>query len=46
MEYYKETGSLDKPLSVCRDDLMLVDGYTRYIVAKEFNMDTVPVKYV
>ena len=40
--YFDEWGKLDKPITI-DDDYMLVDGYSRYVVAKEKGMKLVPV---
>lgn len=40
--YFDEWGKLDKPITI-DDDYMLVDGYSRYVVAKEKGLKLVPV---
>ncbi len=44
MEYAKNKGYLDEPVTINRDHL-LVDGYRRYYVAKELGWPCVPVIY-
>lgn len=51
---YVKLGYLDEPLSVVPETnedghpnkLLLVNGYIRYLIAKDWNFDLVPVKYI
>lgn len=45
LEYVKQHGHLDEPIWLKKDTLTLVDGYRRYIVAKQLEMSHVPVSY-
>lgn len=40
-EYYRQNGTIDTPIKIT-DKGLLVDGYTRYIAAKECGADLVP----
>ena len=44
-KYIEVNGMLDKPLILNKDNI-LVDGYSRYIIAKKFHLGDVPVKYI
>ena len=41
-KYYKKHGTLDKPITVNKNGVLL-DGYARYIVANTVKMEDVPV---
>ncbi|MGE7187274.1 plasmid stabilization protein [Peribacillus sp. NPDC006672] len=45
INYVKETGHLDEPLTINRGTNMLTDGYRRYIVAQQLELEIVPVIY-
>lgn len=45
MNYVKRTGCLDEPITINRDTKILTDGYRRYIAAKRFEMNLVPIVY-
>ncbi|MGE7595803.1 plasmid stabilization protein [Peribacillus frigoritolerans] len=45
VNYVKRTGHLDEPLTINRETNMLSDGYRRYIVAQQLDLDIVPVAY-
>lgn len=45
IEYYKKYGKLDKPLKVQRT-MILIDGYKRYIAAKELGLSEVEANFV
>lgn len=45
IDYVKEHGHLDEPIFLNKDTLRLVDGYRRYLVAKQLDMSHVPVSY-
>lgn len=42
--YYNQVGKLDKAITVDKDNV-LVDGYTRYMLAEMLGLESVPVKY-
>ena len=44
-DYYLKYGSIDKPIVVNRNNLLL-DGYVRYLVLKENNAEYAKVKIV
>lgn len=44
-EYVKENGKLDMPLIINKKTCVLMETYPRYLVAKEFNLKTVPVLF-
>lgn len=46
-ERYLKKGFLDEPITIhiMYGEYILVDGYTRYLVAKESKLTKVPVKY-
>lgn len=39
--YYKKNGKFDKPVVIVGDENLLVDGYKRYVAAKELNLPTI-----
>ncbi len=45
IDYVKENGCLDEPITINRETKVLTDGYRRYIVAEKLEMKTVPVTY-
>lgn len=45
IEYYQERGHFDKPITVHKETMRLVDGYKRYYLAKEWGLKRVPVRY-
>ncbi|MGG4264377.1 plasmid stabilization protein [Peribacillus simplex] len=45
VNYVKQTGHLDEPLTINRETNMLTDGYRRYIVAQQLELEIVPVAY-
>lgn len=45
VNYVKQTGHLDEPLTINRETNMLTDGYRRYIVAQQLELEMVPVVY-
>jgi ParB-like chromosome segregation protein Spo0J len=45
VDYVKQTGCLDEPITINRETKILSDGYRRYIVAKKMKLDLVPVVY-
>ena len=45
MEYFEKTGLFFVPI-VVTDDLVLIDGYTSYLVAKKYNLNKVKVEYI
>lgn len=45
IEYVKQYGHLDEPILINKESLVLIDGYRRYLVAKQLEMSDVPVAY-
>lgn len=45
IDYVKKHGHLDQPIWLEKNSLLLVDGYRRYLVAKQLKMSHVPVSY-
>jgi hypothetical protein len=45
IDYLKQTGHLDEPITINRETKTLIDGYRRYIVSKKENLNLVPVVY-
>ena len=45
LNYVKQSGYLDEPIMINRDTKILSDGYIRYIVAKDIEMNVVPIVY-
>lgn len=45
IDYVEKHGHLDKPIWLEKNSLLLVDGYRRYLVAKQLKMSHVPVSY-
>ncbi|MBT2615509.1 plasmid stabilization protein [Bacillus sp. ISL-78] len=45
VNFVKQNGHLDEPLTINRETNMLTDGYRRYIVAQQLELDIVPVVY-
>lgn len=45
MEYFEQTGLFYVPI-VVTDDLVLMDGYTSYLLAKKYNLTKVKVEYI
>lgn len=43
-DYYRNTGEFESPIILTRD-FVLVDGYTSYLIAKEQELDKVPVYF-
>lgn len=41
IEYYKQHGQFDKPIVIRGENNLLVDGYKRYVAAKEMNLTSV-----
>jgi hypothetical protein len=43
-KFVQKNGRIDKPIHLCREEntYWLVDGYRRYVVAREFGFDEVP----
>lgn len=41
MAYYKNHGKFDKPVVLKGDNNLLIDGYKRYIAAKEMGLDSI-----
>lgn len=44
-DHIKYAGFLDSAIKVDKETMTLVDGYRRYVVAKELNIELVPVVY-
>ncbi|SDY83765.1 host factor-I protein [Thermoactinomyces sp. DSM 45892] len=44
-QHLEKTGELDTCIVVHQETMLLVDGYTRYIVAKERGIASVPVRW-
>jgi hypothetical protein len=45
IDYVKQAGCLDEPITINRETKVLTDGYRRYIVAEKLEMKIVPVMY-
>jgi len=45
INYVKQNGHLDEPLTINRETNLLTDGYRRYIVAQQLELEIVPVVY-
>lgn len=46
-QYYNKYKMLDQPIMIkSRSDILLLDGYARYVVAKNKMLDLVPIVYV
>ncbi|WP_289318961.1 hypothetical protein [Peribacillus sp. NJ4] len=45
VNYVKQNGYLDEPLTINRETNLLTDGYRRYIVAQQLELEIVPVVY-
>jgi hypothetical protein len=45
IDFVKEHGHLDEPITIKKKTMELVDGYRRYIVAQQLKMKHVPVIY-
>lgn len=45
LNYFKRTGEFESKIILSQDNLLL-DGYSTYLIAKEFGLDKVPVWYV
>jgi hypothetical protein len=45
IDFVKENGHLDEPITVNKTTLELIDGYRRYVVAQRLKMEQVPVIY-
>jgi hypothetical protein len=45
LNHVKRTGYLDEPIMINQDTKVLLDGYTRYIAAKDMKMNLVPIVY-
>lgn len=43
--YYERTGELESTILLSKD-FTLVDGYSSYLIAKEYGIETVPVYFV
>lgn len=41
IEYYKKHGQFDKPIVIRGENNLLIDGYKRYVAAKQLNLTTV-----
>lgn len=41
IEYYKKHGQFDKPVIIRGDKNLLIDGYKRYVAAKEMNLASI-----
>ncbi len=39
--YYKKYGKFDKPVVIVGENNLLVDGYKRYVAAKELNLSKI-----
>lgn len=46
IEYYKTHGSFDMPVTVRKEDMLLVRGYKRYVAAEELGLEEIEVKFV
>lgn len=46
IEFYKKHGKFDQPVIVRKNDLLLTDGYKRYIAAKEMGLTEILVKFI
>jgi len=45
LKYFKRHGTFNKPILVKREDMTLVSGYENYLLAKDLNINSVPVSY-
>jgi len=45
IDFVKTNGHLDEPITIDKSTMTLVDGYRRYVVAKQLKMTKVPVNY-
>jgi hypothetical protein len=45
IDYYKKHGKFEKPVFVKEKTMMLVDGYKRYVAAKELGLNEIAVKF-
>lgn len=45
IDYYKTHGEFDKPVIVKGKTMMLIDGYKRYVAAKELGLNEIAVKF-
>lgn len=45
IDYVKQSGMLDEPITIDRKTKVLTDGYRRYIVAEKLDIKMVPVMY-
>jgi ParB-like chromosome segregation protein Spo0J len=46
IEYYNEHGCFDKPVVIRKKDMLIIDGYKRYVAAEKIGLNDIPVKYV
>lgn len=45
LKYFKKHGTFDRPITIRKDSMDLISGYANYLLAKELNIETVPVSY-
>ncbi|RJR12127.1 hypothetical protein C4588_02660 [Candidatus Parcubacteria bacterium] len=45
IEYYKEHGKFDKPVTVDKRDMLLTDGYKRYVAAQQMGLMEIEVSF-
>jgi hypothetical protein len=45
IDFVKDNGHLDEPITINKKTLELIDGYRRYVVAQRLKMERVPVNY-
>lgn len=46
LDYWVEHGEFESKIIVRRRDWMLIDGYSSYRIAEEFNIEKIPVYFV
>ena len=46
LAYWKENGEFESKIIVRRRDWMLIDGYSSYRIAEEYNIEKIPVYFV
>lgn len=46
LAYWEEHGEFESKIIVRRRDWMLIDGYSSYRIAEEFNIEKIPVYFV
>lgn len=45
IKFYRQHGRFDKPVIVNKNNMVLIDGYKRYIAAKQLNLFEIEVKF-